>query len=160
MARTRYATGNPDGKQVGPVLVPTGTEIAGIVAWEQAGHGLIDACLLFRAVGGAPVPGSDTQTGRLTNNPNAGRVGSVLLQTNEVFIGLGVAEQAGFGIVNLRMKVQDRSGGHSYLSDPVSPNQDMGAYNEIEVTAGATAKGIVGQEQAGPGLIDIAIEFE
>ena len=58
MARTGYAFGSPSGTEYGPLILPTGTEIAAIEAAEQYGYGLIDLRIHFRNDDGSSIPGS------------------------------------------------------------------------------------------------------
>ncbi|NEO30902.1 MAG: hypothetical protein F6K36_10820 [Symploca sp. SIO3C6] len=159
MARTPFAIGNPNGREVGPVLIPNNTEIAGIEVREQYGYGLIDTRLHFRNLDGSTIPGNP-QTSWLTNNTNVSRTGAVLIPNDEVFIGLLVIEHHGYGIVNLRVKKRKRDGTIADYSEFLSPNMSSTGWYDVVIPNGAVAKGITGRDQGGYGLVDMAIDFE
>jgi hypothetical protein len=159
MARTAYATGNNSGHEVGPSLVADDTEISALEVREQHGFGIIDARLHFRNEDGSSIPGNP-QTDWLTDNDAANYTGAVILEQDELFTGLYVQVQHGFGIVNLRIKKSKRDGTPAGFSDFVVNNGNASAFHEIDIPTGAVAKGIIAFEQAGFGLVDIAIDYE
>ena len=160
MARTGFALGNPHGIEKGPLLIPANTEISAIDVAEQAGFGVIDVRLHFRSNDGSSIPGSPI-SGWLTGNfGNAGFIGTVLIPANERFAGFIVIEQFGFGVVNLRIKKVSRSTLSPVEASVLAlPNQNQNRSADLDLPTGTIAEGIVGREQAGHGIVDLAIDF-
>ena len=160
MARTGFALGNPGGVEKGPLLIPANTEIAAVEAAEQAGYGITDLRLHFRNNDGTSIPGTPISGWITGNGPNANYIGTVLIPVDEKFAGFVVIEQAGFGVVNLRIKKMKRSDGSSLMSSAlVVANQNQNNSAELDLPAGTIAEGIVCREQAGYGVIDLAIDY-
>ena len=161
MARTAFVPGNPAGVEKGPVLVAENTEISAVEVAEQFGFGLVDVRLHFRNTDGTSIPGSPV-TGWCTGLiANANATGEILVPQDEVFAGLVVVEQAGFGVVNVRVKKRKRSNGEATPDSVLAlANQNQNAVHELLLPANASAEGIVCREQAGFGVIAIAIDFK
>lgn len=162
MARTGFALGSPVGSQFGPINIPAGTEIAGVEAAEQAGHGVVDVRIQYRKNDGTPLPGTGNQTGWAVGLAgNADFIGSILIPADEVFSGLWVQAQAGFGVVNLRLKKRKRLDGSAAPdSQLATSNMHQDAVGEVETPPGSNPEGIVVKVQSSFGVVDMAVEYQ
>jgi hypothetical protein len=161
MARTGFALGNPEGVEKGPVLVEEDTEIAAVEAAEQYGYGIVDVSLHFRNMDGSSIPGSPVSGWATGLAGNANYNGTVLIPSDEVFTGLVVIGEAGFGVVNFRIKKKKRADGSATQDSAlIVPNENQNYVEEIQISAGATAEGVVVKVQNGYGIVDMAIQFK
>jgi hypothetical protein len=161
MARTGYALGSPAGTEYGPLILPTGTEVAAIEAAEQHGYGLIDLRIHFRNADGSSIPGNPI-SGWITDlAPSANFIGTILIPKDELFSGLVVVEQFGFGVVNLRIKKTKRSNGAQVSSSNlIFSNQNQNRSVEVDLPPATIPEGIICKVQAGYGIVDIAIDYK
>jgi hypothetical protein len=161
MATTGFALGSPNGDKMGPITIPNGTEISGVEGAEQYGFGIVDVRLHFRKNDGTPLPGTGNQTGWVAGlSGNANFIGFIPIPSDEVFSGLWVQEEFGFGVVNFRLKKRKRSDGASTpLSPFVSANMNQNASGEVEIPLNTIAEGITVRVQAGYGVVNMAVEY-
>jgi|SRR5271157_5238415 len=161
MARTNYALGSPEGVERGPELIAEGTEVSAVEAAEQFGFGIVDVRLHYRNSDGSTIPKAPC-TGWVTGlYTNASRIGMITIPKDELFAGLHVISQAGFGVVNFQLKKRKKADNSDTPDSAVIvPNMEQSGAGDCVVPRGAKGEGIYCKEQAGYGVVDMAIDYK
>lgn len=134
-------------------------EISGIEVKVQHGYGVTDVRLRYRKEDGSQ-PAGVAETGWITNG-NVSVYNGVETPTDTRVVGLMVKEQAGYGVVDVRLQIQKKDGtalDHPY-TDWATGNPNVDWLKEIRVPEGSVANGIEGREQAGHGLVDLKLHY-
>ncbi|MWC30883.1 hypothetical protein [Paenibacillus sp. MMS18-CY102] len=156
---SNWVTTNQEGEERGPIFVPDGHVISGVEVKEQAGFGITDIRLHFRKHNDDT--GGVTQvTGWLTNG-NHHWIKDEYLPNDKLVIGIQGKEQAGFGLVDVRMIYKNDNGSatSALFSEWVTKNPVDGHVTDALVPDGTYTFGIEGREQAGFGIVNLRLVY-
>lgn len=149
MSYSAWATDNHQGRQLGPVFVPESKEILGVKVKEQAGAGIID--IKFRY---SNQDDEIQETGWITNNDN--ETGEMEVDfSGETMIGLEVKEQAGYGIVDIRVVFN----GDNPLGEWITNNPAQVTIKETIIDENSRVNGFEVMEQAGYGIVNLRLTY-
>lgn len=155
---TEWISPNRAGQNRGPVYIPQGAIVREVQVKEQAGFGVVDMRLGFQSAGQVGV----FYTGWVCNNPVNVNPKTLVVPASRMLAGIDGKEQAGFGIIDIRLYFRDSKGNvvNDALSGWACGSRAEAKHYDGRIPPGNAVVGLEAREQAGFGVVNFRLQYQ